>query len=514
MAHSSPHSKPKTGPNRMDNHDDLRVDVADESTPLLPGDEEEAVSKTTNTKNATTPLPKAQLGALFAVRLVDPIAYQQIFPYINQLLADLRIAEPERVGLYSGLVESTYSLAQVCSMYQLGKISDVVGRRPVVFTGLLGIAVATTAFGLSTSFTGILASRFLGGLVSANEAVINSILAEITDDTNQDLAVSIYSLSWQVGTIIGPLIGGSLANAVTRYPQYISWNIFVKHPYLPPCLVSAACALVGAGLGYTLIQETLPSKRKYAYAGKRASSALGSDIETESEENKPASVSELLSIPAIRALTISGFVLSFLILAFDVVFTLFCYTPVNAGGLGLKPSTIGNVLASAGTLAVLLRFFVMPYILRRFDYAKTYTACMYIWPIAFGSLPFLNLIARAYPPSNSNAVLGATSSVLIWTGLLMLLALSKIGAIPYILSMLLTKRHAPSSSLGRSNGLVQFAMCVGRALGPIVVSTLFTGVNGIEWFRRWRVGWVWVVGMVLVALAGARVSRGIRLGTR
>lgn len=46
----------------------------------------------------------------------------------------------------------------------------------------------------------------------------------------------------------------------------------------------------------------------------------------------------LLSIPAIRALTISGFALSFLSLAFDVVFTLFCYTPVDAGGLGLEVS--------------------------------------------------------------------------------------------------------------------------------------------------------------------------------
>ena len=42
-----------------------------------------------------------------------------------------------------------------------------------------------------------------GGFVAANEAVIHSILAEITDDTNQDLAVSIYSLSWPVGSIIG-----------------------------------------------------------------------------------------------------------------------------------------------------------------------------------------------------------------------------------------------------------------------------------------------------------------------
>lgn len=47
---------------------------------------------------------------------------------------------------------------------------------------------------------------------------------------------------------------------------------------------------------------------------------------------------ELLSIPAIRALTISGFALTFLSLAFDVVFTLFCYTPIDAGGLGLEVS--------------------------------------------------------------------------------------------------------------------------------------------------------------------------------
>ncbi|KAF8551949.1 MFS general substrate transporter [Imleria badia] len=504
MAHSTSHSTPKAGVNHIDG-----PDAVNESTRLLPGDEESS-SRTPSPRQAQTPLPKAQLGALIAVRIVDPIAYQQIFPYINQLLADMRIAEPERVGFYSGLVESAYSLAQVFSVYQWGKISDVVGRRPVVFTGLIGIAATTTAFGLSTTFAGIVASRFFGGLVAGNVAVIHSILAEITDDTNQDLAVPIYSLSWPVGCVIGPLIGGTLANAATRYPQYFAWQVFEKHPYLPPCIVSAACALIGAGLGYALIKETLPSKRKDVHSGTQAS-----QMETDPDEAEPASVMELLSIPAIRALTISGFALSFLSLAFDVVFTLFCYTPVGAGGLGLDPSTIGNVFASAGTLAVFLRFFAMPYILRRFDYAKTYNVCMYIWPVAFGLLPFLNVFACAYPPSSSDAVsVSGSSVVIIWTGLLTLLALSKIGAIPHSLSMLLIKRHAPSqSSLGRSNGLVQFAMCVGRALGPIAVSTLFTGVNGMEWVRRWGVGWVWAVGMVVGAVAGARATRGIGSGT-
>ncbi|KAG6370555.1 major facilitator superfamily domain-containing protein [Boletus reticuloceps] len=508
MAHSASLSIPNAGLNRIDDGDDL--DATNESTRLLPGNDEEAARTQT-----PTPLPKAQLGALFAVRIVDPIAYQQIFPYINQLLADLRVAEPEQVGFYSGLVESAYSLAQVFSVYQWGRISDIVGRRPVVFTGLVGIAVTTIAFGLSTSFAGIVASRFFGGLVAGNVAVIHTILAEITDDTNQDLAVPIYSLAWPVGTVVGPLIGGTLANAAMRYPQYFSWRVFVEHPYLPPCTVSAVCALIGAGLGYSLIEETLPSKRKDLHAGTHAPLASGTHTDTHSDEVKPASVMELLSIPAIRALTISGFALTFLSLAFDVVFTLFCYTPIDAGGLGLEPSTIGNVLAFAGMLAVLLRFFAMPYILRRFDYAKTYNACMCIWPVAFGFLPFLNILARADPPSTLDSLSVSTTSVLIWTGLLTLLALSKIGAIPHSLSMLLIKRHAPSpSSLGRSNGLVQFAMCVGRAIGPVAVSTLFTGINGMDWVRRWGVGWVWAVGMVVGALAGARVTRGIGSGTR
>ncbi|KAH0826225.1 major facilitator superfamily domain-containing protein [Lanmaoa asiatica] len=440
----------KASRDHIDNHDN--VDAANESTRLLPdGEDEEAVSSRTpnpNNKPTPTPLPKAQLGALIAVRIVDPIAYQQIFPYINQLLADLRIAEPDQVGFYSGDIT-------------MGE--DMVGRRPVVFTGLVGIAVTTAALGLSTSFAGIVASRFFGGLVAGNVAVIHSILAEITDDTNQDLAVPIYSLSWPVGTVIGPLIGGTLANAATRYPQFFSWHIFSEHPYLPPCVVSAACALVGAGMGYTLIEETLPSKRKDAHASTRASSVSRSHTGAELDETEPASVMALLSIPAIRALTISGFALSSLSLAFDVVFALFCYSPVDAGGLGLEPSTIGNMLAFAGTLAVLLRFFAMPYILRRFNYAKTYNACMYIWPVAFGLLPFLNIFARS-------------ASALVWMGLLTLLALSKVGAIPHSLSMLLIKRHAPSpSALGRSNGLVQFAMSERDRMGETVGSGMALG---------------------------------------
>ena len=98
MTHPIARSIPKAAPNRTGDTD-AHV-AANESTPLLLDGDEEAP----NTRQIQTPLPKVQLGAVIAVRIVDPIAYQQIFPYINQLLVDLRIAEPERVGFYSGLV--------------------------------------------------------------------------------------------------------------------------------------------------------------------------------------------------------------------------------------------------------------------------------------------------------------------------------------------------------------------------------------------------------------------------
>lgn len=220
----------------------------------------------------------------------------------------------------------------------------------------------------------------------------------------------------------------------------------------------------------------------------------------------------------------------------------------------------------------------MPYILRRFDYATTYNTCMYLWPVTFASLPLFNALALAHLPVHAETSPGRNgvetvmmtmttpANVSIWIGLALVLALSKVAAIPYSITMLLIKRHLPApapapasigisgpgcgdrtdgsglgsmytpgmpgtgpapwkgtgsgsgrgmgsgrgSALGQSNGLVQLAMCLGRAVGPVVVSTLFTALNGSTWARRWGIGWVWSIVMVCFAVVGARVTRGLR----
>ena len=62
-----------------------------------------------------TPLPKLQLGLLLLVQLCEPIVYTSIFPFINQQLLELGVMEDaEKLGYYSGLIESTFF---VCSTW-------------------------------------------------------------------------------------------------------------------------------------------------------------------------------------------------------------------------------------------------------------------------------------------------------------------------------------------------------------------------------------------------------------
>src|SRR6266446_2404373 len=82
----------------------------DESCPLLAHTTPNTLESQTSPPPAkvhpsSTPLPIAQLVCLCLVRLVDPIAFTQIFPYINEMMAHLHLTnDPSRVGFYSGLV--------------------------------------------------------------------------------------------------------------------------------------------------------------------------------------------------------------------------------------------------------------------------------------------------------------------------------------------------------------------------------------------------------------------------
>ena len=82
-----------------------------------------------------------------------------------------------------------------------------MGRKPLLLIGLYGVVICTFLFGLSKSFAWALMTRAIAGAVSGNAMIINSAIADITDETNQAQAYTITGLAYNVASILGPVIG-------------------------------------------------------------------------------------------------------------------------------------------------------------------------------------------------------------------------------------------------------------------------------------------------------------------
>ncbi|KAI0313630.1 MFS general substrate transporter [Amylostereum chailletii] len=491
-------------PNDCTHHDDPTCTlIAHSPSPSL---ESQDTLVDSSPLKQVTPLPVAQLACLCVCRLADPIMFTQILPYVNQMMTDLHVTDdPSRIGFYSGLVESSFAVAQLFSIYHWAALSDVVGRRPVIFLGITGMAIGSLFFGLSRTLAGVMLARCLSGLFSGNVAVIHSVLGELTDSTNQAIAFPIYGLTWPLGSIIGPLIGGTFSNPAKQFPALFDYPFFRTYPYFLPGFIASILAIAGVLSGYFFLEETLPSKRRDL--SKSSTSAYDAD--------KPASkptLRELFSIPIIRALSISGSALSFISTAFDVLFVLFCYTPIESGGLAFSAAEIGFSLAMAGVISVFIQIFVTPVLLRRVDHVKVYNTCMGLWPFCFALLPLLNVLARAgCSPAGPHGALNLSQAdvrvqAMMWCCIATLLGLTKLACLGYAVSMILVKENAPGpASLGATNGLVQFCMSFSRSFCPAFVSSIFAMTLDYHLLG----GYFWSVVMVCIALLGTRMARRI-----
>ncbi|KAJ7464027.1 major facilitator superfamily domain-containing protein [Mycena latifolia] len=438
-----------------------------------------------------TPLPKAQLTALCMARLSDPIGYTQIFPYINEFIASLHVTDdPAKMGFYSGLVESTSSIAAMLTVFHWGKLSDIIGRRPVILAGALGMTMVSSLFGLSRSLVQILALRAISGLFAGNSAVYQTILAELTDSTNQATAYPIYGGIYPLGATVGPIIGGFLSNLAAKYPNYFGYSFLEAHPYFPPGFVCALIALLGFSMTYCFLEETLPSKR--TNVPRDGAATAPSDART-------MGILELLAIPNVRAISASSTALAFLDVGFSVVFVLFCYTPIKTGGLGFSAREIGYAMAmSSGSFAT-LQFLVMPFLMSKFTTIKLYIFCMGVWPFTFLLLPLLNLIARMSLANRIDDGSDVRFKVLLWLGIAVVVICWRVACLAYPNNAILVRNNSPSSaSLGAANGLNMLAMGVARCSSPAFVSSVFAlSVN-----NHLLGGYLWVGVMATAASLG------------
>lgn len=218
----------------------------------------------TRRKEPLPPFPAQQMFVLACCRLCEPIAFMSIFPYIYYMIEDFNItSDPTQISVYAGMVTSAFTLAEFATGVMWGKLSDKIGRKPVLLSGLIGTAISVLIFGFAPSLPVALFARAMGGLLNGNIGVLQTTVAElVTVKEHQPRAYTIMPMVWCIGSIIGPMIGGALARPCISYPAYFPrGSIWDQYPYLLPNLFSAATVLFGVVVGILFLEETHLGKK-------------------------------------------------------------------------------------------------------------------------------------------------------------------------------------------------------------------------------------------------------------
>lgn len=175
------------------------------------------------------------------------------------MIESFNITQDEtQISVYAGMLITAFAFAEFSTSMIWGRVSDRVGRKPVLIMGLFGTALSMISFGFSRTLTGAIMSRALGGLLNGNVGVLQTTLAElVTKKEHQPRAYSIMPFVWSVGSIIGPAMGGALAMPCESHPAWFSrGSLWDTYPFLLPNLVCVFILCIGIVIGLLFLEET------------------------------------------------------------------------------------------------------------------------------------------------------------------------------------------------------------------------------------------------------------------
>lgn len=149
---------------------------------------------------------KASLPVLFSIVVLDLVGFGIVIPILPYFAREYGAS-----ATVLGLLLTCYSAMQFFFAPLWGRLSDRIGRRPVMLITIAGTAAALVLLGLGHSLLWLFVARLLGGIFGANISVATAYITDITDESNRTRAMGLLGASFGVGFILGPAIGGALA---------------------------------------------------------------------------------------------------------------------------------------------------------------------------------------------------------------------------------------------------------------------------------------------------------------
>ncbi|KAF8069881.1 major facilitator superfamily domain-containing protein [Lyophyllum atratum] len=469
----------------------------------------EAAAPHTRPSTKKKPLPLVQLIILLLIQFSEPVTSTVIYPFVNQFVRDTGITrgDEKKTGYYAGIIESIFFFSECLSVYHWGRLSDRIGRRPVLLLGPLGLALAMTSFGLSSNFWMLVISRCAQGLFNGNIGVSRSMMVEITDPEDLPTALGWIPAMWSAGITFGPVVGGAAARPAMQWPEtFGKIAFFHDYPYFLPCAAAGSIAFISFLYAYFFLCESLPSAirrnadkqrrqqnghfRRKASNSERSSPLLdpnqaalnyGTAEGTDQRGHPGASVadyethskSEDFTPPPFLSLLTGSLLIplinhtffSFLDQVQQVLLPLMLSTSIPLGGLGFEPFTIGMVMGTWGILNAIFQVIAFARVVKWLGPRGAYIICFACFVSTFSGYPLMSFLAKRAGHADRN----------VWFVLIVQLSLHCFAYMSYGCCQLFVMDAAPgSASLGAVNGLAQMLSAVVRTLAPTLASSLFS----------------------------------------
>lgn len=383
-------------------------------------------------------MPRTAVPILFAVFL-DLLGFGLVIPLMTFYAEDHGASPFEVTGLMA-----VYSAMQFLFAPFWGRLSDRVGRRPVLLWSIGATAVCLAGFALAPTLPLLFVCRAAHGAATANIGTAQAALADITPPGERARAMGLIGAAFGLGFTAGPAVGGLLAHYGLTTPIWVAAGL--------------------SGLNFALAVAWLPETRVPAAAGSH-----GRTLD-------PVAWARVLGHPVVgRWVAVTGLLtMSFALM--ESTFTLFAE---RAWGLG--PTDVGWLFGAAGLTTIVVQGGLVRRWAPRFGERRLVPVGLLVLALGMVLLPY------------------ATPGPLVW-GLFATMAAGQGLASPSLAALV-------SREAGDAQGLVlgvnQSMAALGRVLGPTIGGLLFVS-PGPAWPFFSAAG---LLGVALLVFGGPAVRR-------
>jgi MFS transporter, DHA1 family, tetracycline resistance protein len=210
-----------------------------------------------------TALPgsRARLGVIAFTVLIDLIGFGIVIPILPGYAVRFGAH-----GFQFGALLGVFSLMQFFASTVLGRLSDRIGRRPVLLSTMVLNAAGYLLFAFAGSYWMLLASRVIGGFAGGNISAAQAYVADSTSPADRSRGMAMIGAAFGIGFVVGPALGGLAAHYLgPAAPGLVAAGLslvnFVSAWTILPESLRAEHRSEGRGLGFAAIAHGLADRR-------------------------------------------------------------------------------------------------------------------------------------------------------------------------------------------------------------------------------------------------------------